>query len=119
MNKLDNLSTADWTVDFDIGIQCWYIDESHVGHAEGEVGESCLYGMAHLTVLQPEKDVFKPDFEFCGAIDVTPVICVEDGGSFNIRESYRQWGIIKWYQRYRGTVEQELSLHSFPLTRRK
>ncbi len=37
VNKLENLSTADWTVGFDIGIQCWFIDEKHVGHAEGEV----------------------------------------------------------------------------------
>jgi hypothetical protein len=39
---------------------------------------------------------------------------VEDGGSFYIRSSYRRWGIVNWYQRYRGTVKQELALHKFP-----
>jgi hypothetical protein len=45
INKLENLSTADSTLDFDIGVQCWFIDEKQVGHAEGEVSDK-LYSCA-------------------------------------------------------------------------
>jgi hypothetical protein len=43
INKLENLSTAESTLDFDIGVQCWFIDEKHVGHAEGEVSVFDLF----------------------------------------------------------------------------
>ncbi len=36
VNNLENLSTQDSTVSFDIGIQCWFLDESHIGAEEGE-----------------------------------------------------------------------------------
>lgn len=96
LNNLDNLSSSDQTIEFDMGIQCWFIDESHVGHPEGA----------------PEKDVFKPIFEFMRAVKVHEIL--EDGGSFYIRNEYRRWGIVNWYQRYRGKLALDLQLHSFP-----
>jgi hypothetical protein len=82
VNKLENLSTAEWTIGFDIGVQCWFISEAHVGWKSNT----------------PSEDVFKPDFEFMGATSVEPIVCVEEGGSFYIRERYKRWGIINWYQ---------------------
>lgn len=80
LNSMDNFSSSDGTIEFDIGVQCWYIDEKHVGASEGE----------------PNKDVFKPVFEFMNAVDVREVIAPGEGGSFYIRNEYRRWGIVNW-----------------------
>lgn len=99
VNEISELSTNMQTVELDFGIQFFYLSEAHVDCQEGEPDYS---------------KVWKPVVEFRNSIEMQPVVCVEEGGSFYIRDIYRHYGIVNWYQRYRGRVRVDLDLREFP-----
>jgi len=58
---------------------------------------------------------WKPILEFQNNVDISPQL--DDGGSFYIRNSYSKYGVVNWYQRYKGNLFLKHDLRDFPFDR--
>lgn len=100
VNELTNLNTAEGTIHADIGLLMWYWD-SHVEKLV-ETGEA---------PTDSNLEWF-PEIEFRGNIDLNCIY--ENHGWFTILEKLGQLGIVQCYQRFRGSVRQDMDLTDFP-----
>lgn len=96
VNALSNFSMQEGTVYIDVGVCMWWRQPSYIGVAEVDM-----------------ETVWKPDLEIVGAGNDL-VAVMPDGGSYDIREAYVPYGGIAWYQRYKGTIRQDVNLSEFP-----
>jgi len=99
INKLDSLDAATQQVDIDFGIEFWYKDLDFVGKTGDDFDKT---------------KVFKPEIEFDGTIDLEGTVGDDGSGSWWIEDEASPHGVLKWYNRYRGTIAAPMDLHEFP-----
>jgi len=105
LNSVQEVNSATQSAKIDFGVTLWWLEPDAIGHS-GDIEE---WGSKFK--------VWKPILEVMGNIDVEDVL--PDGGSFYIREEYSKYGIVNWYQRYKGSIIIEQDLHEFPFDRQE
>jgi len=105
LNSIQEVNSQNQTATIDISVQLWYIQDEAVG-AEGDVAEWSD---------DVKSKVWKPVIDFIGNIDLEE--CVPNDGSFYIREDYSKYGVVNWYQKYKGNIMVDLDLRDFPFDR--
>lgn len=86
IHDLTNFSTSESTIEFDLGLQLWFISPDHVGVPSGSADQ---------------ENIWRPDLEFHGSVELEEMAEPETHGMFYIRERYRRWGVVHFYQRYK------------------
>jgi len=61
--------------------------------------------------------IWKPIVEFNNQIEMVPQIDVDLNGSWYIRDEYSRYGVVNWYQKWKGKISLDLDLHDFPFDR--
>jgi len=102
LNRINEINSATQSALIDIGIQCWWIELDAIGE-EGDVDDWKKF------------KYWKPQIEIMNDIDLQPVL--PDGGSYYIRGDYSKYGIMNWYQRYKGNIRLDQDLREFPFDR--
>jgi len=103
LNSVQEINSATQTALIDIGIQFWWIDPDAIGC----VGDTKDWG--------DKLSYWKPIIEIANSVDMQPIL--EDGGSFYIRQEYSKYGVVNWYQRYKGNIFLQHNLREFPFDR--
>lgn len=101
MNELSDLSTADNTVRVDVWVYCYWIEPTRVWKKGGQLTADDIAALE-----------WKPDLEFDGALDLNPQGTPED--CYYVRDRYRPYGIVSYFQRFTGVIRVDLDLHAFP-----
>jgi len=103
LNGIQEINSANQTALIDIGIQLWWLDPD----AKGCVGD--------IKDWEDKFDCWIPIIEIMNNMNVEPIL--EDRGSFFIREDYSKYGIVNWYQRFKGNIYLQHDLREFPFDR--
>jgi len=61
-------------------------------------------------------DIWRPIIDFQKSLDVQPTLELPDGSCY-IRSYYSKYGVINWYQRYKGNICLQHDLREFPFDR--
>ena len=101
VNEISDLSTAENTVRIDVWLYCHFIEPNRIWKQAGTLTNE------ELSELE-----FRPDFEFESALDIEAIGAPED--CYYVRERYRPYGIVSYFQRFTGTIRVDLDLRSFP-----
>jgi hypothetical protein len=102
LNRINEINSATQSALIDIGIQLLWIELDAIGE-EGDVEDWKQF------------KYWKPQIEIMNDIDMQPVL--PDGGSYYIRSEYSKYGIMNWYQRYKGNIRLDQDLREFPFDR--
>jgi len=105
LNSVQEVNSATQSAKIDFGVTLWFMDSEAVGHS-GDIED---WGS--------KIKIWKPIIEVMGNIDMEEVLA--DGGSFYIREEYSKYGIVNWYQRFKGSIMIDQDLHDFPFDRQE
>jgi len=103
LNSVQEINSSTQTALIDIGIQLWWMDVD----AKGCVGD--------IKNWEDKFDCWIPILEIMNNMDVEPVL--EDRGSFYIRDEYSKYGVVNWYQRFKGSIYLQHDLREFPFDR--
>jgi len=102
LNRINEINSATQSALIDIGIQLWWIELDAIGE-EGDNEEWKQF------------KYWKPMIEIMNDIDMEEVL--PEGGSFYIRNEFSKYGIVNWYQRYKGNIRLDQDLREFPFDR--
>jgi len=103
LNSVSEINSASQTALIDIGIQFWWIELE----ARGCSGD--------MKDWEPKFDCWVPIIEIFNNVDIQPLLA--DNGSFFIRDEYSKYGVVNWYQRYKGNIFLQHDLREFPFDR--
>lgn len=95
--SVQDINSATGTMKIELNFQLWWIDTDFIGKEGGDDE----WGIdTH----------WKPLVEFLYDVDMEPV----GEPSYYIREAYSKYGIINWYQKFKGCVKMNQDLRNFP-----
>jgi len=104
IKNLHHIDSAHGSVDFEMGVQLWWLNPSCKGYA----GDKAAW-----------EDKIKPwsplPIDFVGDIDVG----IKGDESWYIRESYARYGVINFYQEFKGRTAVHMHLQDFPFDRQR